>query len=579
MTSFIIAGSIASLAGLVTLLRVTRRGQRRQHGLTVQEALASMSAALDAEVPQQALLREMAWLLTEQDRAALALEARLYALLPEAATPGPDAAPAELLTALAGLAEQLRKGSRAITVVEASVMGMVDQAEPQEAVWAFVAEHSDLSRDTLARAQFVHPRDHTRHVPDSLILRAALRQYGTDISADAIRLFVAEAGEYAGRSAELHFFGSTRQAARNVFRWGVSALPAQGQHPDHDQPLESAAHGETGPAPAASAHHAEPELRLDHVFAFPPAGSWRASAMAYMPFFGFVVNDLRELCLLDETSARLQAAVQELLADVTGAGQTSEMRGTGWPSGPPDEVIGALIGRKIASIVRARWLTWSMSDCHRTLTAVLAEADIAAQRLVGAIGDGLALVRAAYLAEIGHVPRLDTIGSAAMADVAAQLQETGELHVQLARLLIADAGTLPGSGQAGAQLPGVSRLWGTVRAADQAMRDSRAALSAGSYLEAVRSMLGARLPLRPDGFPGSTFYHDLLAQARPMTVLAITHRMAVARWAALALNAFFRSREAAAEMISRQVDGYGRAYGEMSLATNASLTVIGEEKL
>jgi hypothetical protein len=561
------------------LLRVTRHAHRRRHELTVREALVSMSAALDVDVPQHALLQEMARLLTEQDRAALALEARMCALLPEAATPGPDAAPSELLTALSGLAEQLGQGSRAVSTVGAAVMSMVEQAEPHEAVWAFIAEHSDLSRDALARAQFVHARDHTQHVPDSLILRAALWQYDTDISADAIRLFVAEAGEYAGRSAELHSLGSTRRAARNVFRSGVGALLAQRQDPDHDQPPGNAARGEAGPVPTASAYHAEPELRPDQVFAFPPASPWRASAMAYVPFFGFVVEDLRELGLLDETFARLQAAVQGLLADVTGIGQTGEVRPAGWPSGPPDEVIGALIGRKIASIARARWLTWSMSDCHRTLTAVLAEADIAAQRLARAIGDGMAVVRTAYLAEIGHVPRLDTIGSAAMADVAARLQETGELHVQLARLLIADASTPRDSTQADAQLPGVSQLWGTVCAADQAISEGRTALSAGSYLEAVRRMLGARLPLRPDGFPGSTFYHDLLAQARPMAVLAVTHRMAVARWAALALNAFFRSREAAAEMMSRQVDGYGRAYGEMSLAANTSLAVMGEGKL
>ncbi len=574
MTGLIIACCTVSLLAMVPLISAAHRAHQGRHRLTAQEALVSMTAALEADVPQHELLREMARMLVEQDQAALALEARVRALLPGAAAPGPDAAAPECLAAAEDFARRLRQGSAALPAIEASVMRLLDQPEPREAASAFVAEHADLSRNALARAQFVHIRDHTEQVSDTAILQAALRQYDADISVHATRLFADEADEYAARATGPHIADSARQAARNIFRSGVSALPVQRHAPDRGQPPGGAACDTAVPGPTTGALHTGAELRPDDVFAFPLASPWRASAMAYTPFFGFVAADLRDLCLLDETWARLQAAVQGLLLDVNGVEQPGGLWRNHWPSGPPSEVIGALIGQRITSIVRARRLAWSMSDCHRTLMTILADADLAGRRLADAIANGMAQIRSDYLAEIGRVPRLDTTGGAGMAGVAAQLHETGKMHLQLVRLLLADAARSAGSVPVDAHLLDVSRLLEAVRVADQAMIQSQAALAAGSYLEAIRGMLDAPFPLRPDGFPGLTFYRDLLAQARPMAVLAVVHRLALARWAALALNAFFRSRHVAAEMISQHVDDYRRAYGDVSLAVNTSLTMI-----
>lgn len=78
MTGLLLTIGVASFVLLCLVLRIARGVWRRNHERSVQDAILAMVRTLDCESPQQALLREILVLLTEQEQMALALEARIH---------------------------------------------------------------------------------------------------------------------------------------------------------------------------------------------------------------------------------------------------------------------------------------------------------------------------------------------------------------------------------------------------------------------------------------------------------------------------------------------------------------------
>lgn len=542
------------------------------------EAIRVMTQAIDAESPQQSLLTDLLALLAEQERLNLALEARVRGLLPELADPEPDSGATGYLGAVSDVVTRLRWNSWILPDIEARIGRLLELPAPQEVASSHMADTFDFSRDTLVRAQFIHVRDHTEQVPDSLVLRAALDGYDAEVMRGGVALFTAETTEYGGRPAELQASGSIRDAGAAVFREGLRhLLPSASGGADSGQPPGDPAPAGPGTA-GAPGETSVARLVMRDVFDLAPGSRWWASARAYLPVFTFVVGDIRALGRLDQAWASLRADVPGLRSGIAGAPAAGPAARTAlWPGahGSPAEVISELTGPKIAGIVRARRLTWCGWDCHRELAGVITDAGVAVLRLASGIDAGLARERAAYLARIGRVPRLDAAGNRGMARVAAELRETSRRHVRLAWALLAEGEAIRRAGRAGAEPPDTARLRAALRTAEEAIVSAEAAIAAGSYLEAARRIAAARLPLRPGSFPGHVFHHDLLAQARPLAVLAIANRMAVARWAGLALAAYFHTRETTTDMVSRHVADYARAHEQAVLAANAAIAVIG----
>lgn len=594
------AGGVVLAAAICLALHASRRADRRRHADTVRDAIAGMLGALGAESPERALLRELSVLLAEQDGKAVALEAQLRELFPDRVRAEPDC-PAGRLAALTELTWDLRPKAGAVPEIEARVMEMLAEEEPHAVVSSFVAGNFDFSRDALARAQFIMAGDHADRAADSLVLRSALALYALDIETAAIDMSVAQpdrrnAGPRAARSA--------RQLAAHVFRSGIRNLPDTSGETNSGSPRpadgpasrrRSARGGQTTGSPV--------QLRMQDVFDLAPGSPWLASGRAYLPLFGFVVSDLRDLVALDDAWAALLAAARQVPEDSPAARPSSEdsarhlagdsvaaHRGGRRPSllpgldGPPGGVIQALIGPKVTGIVDGRGLAWSMSECNTELVELLARADSATLRLFAEVADGLEAEFETYLATMGHVPRLDTVGRGMLAQIAADLEESARRHVRLAYALVAEAEALgqlsPVSGEkpntggdaATTRSPDAGRLLAAVTAADVAITASREALEGGACLKAACDVLSARIPMSPSGLPGHGLYGDLLAQARPLAILAAAHRIAVADWAALALHAYFHSCQAAAVMIANRLGVYQHEHEQIILAANASVT-------
>jgi hypothetical protein len=569
----------ASFIPVCLAVHAARSARRRSHDQSVLEAIRAMTQALDAEPSQQALLREILALLTEQEQIATALEARIRGLLPELADPGLDPGALHHLDTVSELVTRLQRTSWILPDIEARIMRLLGLPEPPEAALSYVADAFDFSRDTLVRAQFIHVRDHAEQVPDSLVLSVALGAYSTEVASDAVQIFMTETDEYPGRSVELRAIGSIRRAAVGIFQEGLHHLPPSSKGgTDSDQ--SSGGPVAAGPGSVAEAQAGCPAERLTmrDVFDIEPGSPWWPSACAYLPVFTFAADDIRALARLDRVWARAWAGVQGLRSDIAGVapGAQDAARDILWPGahGSSAEVISELIGPKIASIVRARWLTWCAWDSHLALTVVISAADAAAGRLTWAIGAGLDRERAAYHARIGRLPRMDTVGGSGMARVATDLHEAGRLNARLAWALLAEGEMIRRPGRGGGGAAEVARLRAALSAADEALATGQAALAAGSYLEAARHVLSARLPLQSGSFPGHIFHQDLLAQARPLAVLAIAHRMAVARWSGLALAAYFHTRETVAEMVFRHAAEYTRAHEDIVLAANTAIAGI-----
>jgi hypothetical protein len=226
MTSLQLAGAgVASFISVCLVLHAARRAYRRRHEQSVLDAIRAMTLALDTESSQQALLREIVVLLSEQEQIALALEARIRGLLPELADSGPDSGAAQHLNAVSELATKLQQTSWLLPDIEARVMRLLRLPDPPMAALSYVADSFDFSRDTLVRAEFIHVRDHTGHVPDSLVLNAALDAYSAEVASDAVQAFTSEAGESADRFDEIRASGSTSRAAVGVFQEGLRHLP------------------------------------------------------------------------------------------------------------------------------------------------------------------------------------------------------------------------------------------------------------------------------------------------------------------------------------------------------------------
>lgn len=593
------AAGAVSAAAMCLALRASHRTDRRMHAETVRDAMTGMFGALSAESPQNALLRKLSALLAEQDGKAVALEARMRELFPGPARANPDCL-VERLAALTDLTWDLCQKEAAVPEIEARVMEMLAEEEPHAVVSSFVAGNFDFSRDTLARAQFIMAGDHTERAADSLVLSSALALYTSDVETAAIDMCVAQPDHQNGHGRP-RAARSAKQLAAHVFRSGISNLPdaAAETNPGSPRPADGPAsqrRAARGGQPACS----PVQLRVQDVFDLAPRSSWMASGRAYLPLFGFVVSDLHDLVALDDEWAALLAAVRELPEDSPTArrspedsahqpgGSVAARQGGRRPSlppdidGPPGDVVRALIGPKVTGIVDGRRLAWSMSECNTELVALLAGADDATLRLFAEVADGLEAEFETYLATMGHVPRLDTIGRGRLAQIASDLEEAGRRHVRLAHALIAEAEALgqlspaPGvkpdtTGDTATQSPDTGRLLAAVAAADMAITASREALAGGAFLKAACDVLSARIPMSPSGLPGHGLYGDFLAQVRPLAILASAHRIAVADWAALALQAYFRSCQAAAAMITNRLDAYQHEHEQIIIAANASV--------
>lgn len=178
----------------------------------------------------------------------------------------------------------------------------------------------DFSRDALARAQFIHVRDHAGQVPDSLVLRAAVGGYGSEIAGEGMARFTAEAAEYAGRSVELQAAGSTMHAAAGVFREGLRHVPPYVRAgPGSEQPPGDPKSAGLGSAAGPRAGRSAAWLAMRDVFDSTPGMIWWPTFRAYLPVFTFVVEDIRALSPLDQAWALVRASVQNLFSDLAQA--------------------------------------------------------------------------------------------------------------------------------------------------------------------------------------------------------------------------------------------------------------------
>ena len=515
-----------------------------------------------------------------QDHAALDLQRQIWGLLPEPVPAAGEVCPQQRLDRLTALVTGLWRHGQALAGIHAGLTDTLAQEEPHDLVSVFVAGQFGGALGPVSRAQFVLAHDGAGQVGDPLVVREALRGYRADMMADAVSTFLADAPEYSARRAELGAGDLIRPAATAIFAAGVRDLPGFADAAGEPDPSARPAASRPGCSREDGQPDEEPGLRLPDVFEIAAGSGWLADAHAYFPFFTFVVSDLVEFRRLGDAHARLHSAQAHFRQDAAGWDGDGNAMPPGpvlppWAADPARVMIRTLIGARITDRVLARRVTWRMSETNAALMRLLHEADTAIRRLADGIYAILAAERAGYLAEIGPVPRLDTIDRQAIKLVAVDLHNTGELHVRLARLLLAQSGGLPRhDGGPGADA-GTSQLWDAVAAAETGVTASRTALSGGAYLRAVCELLRIRLPLVKAGFPGLTLHQALLSQARPLAVLALAHRLAVARWTAAALTAYFRRRPSLARAISAEVGTYRRAHDEIVLAVDRAVNPTG----
>jgi hypothetical protein len=69
----------------------------------------------------------------------------------------------------------------------------------------------------------------------------------------------------------------------------------------------------------------------------------------------------------------------------------------------------------------------------------------------------------------------------------------------------------------------------------EAVADALECLAGGEPMRALYLMSGVRVPV-PSGLPGRIYNQDALAQVRPLVALGVWHRLAVCRWAAVAMD-------------------------------------------
>lgn len=69
----------------------------------------------------------------------------------------------------------------------------------------------------------------------------------------------------------------------------------------------------------------------------------------------------------------------------------------------------------------------------------------------------------------------------------------------------------------------------------EAVANALECLAQGEPMRALYLLTGIRVPV-PAGLPGRVYNQDSLAQARPLVALGVRHRLAVCRWAAIALD-------------------------------------------
>ena len=580
MTGLLVGCGLGLFPAACAFLLAARRRNQRDHAEVVRSAITSMSDALEVDVPQHGLLGGIAQILASQDHATLDLQRQIWGLLPESVPAAGDVCPQQRLDRLTALVTGLWRHEQALAGIHAGLTGALAQAEPHDLVSVFVAGQFGGALGPVSRAQFVLAHDGAGQVGDPLVVSEALRGYRADMMADAVSTFLADAPEHSAQRAELVAGDLIRPAAAAIFAAGVRDLPSFADAPR--EPDQSAQLGASRPdgSPEDSQPDAEPGLQLPDVFEVSPASGWLADARAYFPFFTFVVSDLVEFRRLGDAHTKLDSAQAHFRQDAAGWDGNGNGTPPGpvlplWAADPARVLIRTLIGPRITDRVLARRVTWRMSETNAALMRLLHEADIAIRRLADGIYAILAAERAGYLAEIGPVPRLDTIDQQAIKLVAVDLHNIGQLHVRLARLLLAQSGGLPRhDGGPGADAE-TSQLWNAVAAAETGVTASRNALSAGAYLRAVCELLRIRLPLAKAGFPGLTFHQALLSQARPLVVLAMAHRLALARWTAVALTAYFRRRPSLARAISAEVDKYRRAHDEIVLGVNHAVNITG----
>jgi hypothetical protein len=191
--------------------------------------------------------------------------------------------------------------------------------------------------------------------------------------------------------------------------------------------------------------------------------------------------------------------------------------------------------------------------------------DIAGRLPGGA--DILADERARFSAEIGSAPRLDTVDGGGIASVVRSLDDAVRRQFRLATLLHDQAEAIPRrrrpaepiSQNVRKPLPGPDRrpvpdidlagLEAALDAAGEVLAIAAERLAERAPMQAVHLLASVRLPT-PAGFPGRVFTQESLAQARPLAELGVMHRLAIARWAADALDTLHRRRLSLAERLA-----------------------------
>lgn len=377
MTSFTFGCTAALLVPACVFLSAGHRRRQRDHEVVVQNAITGMSSALEVDPPQQVLLGKIAGGLTSQESAALALQEQVWNLLPEP-SPADRGSPAwERLDRLTALVTTLCWHARPVTDVRASLLGLLAQDEPHDLVSVFAATHCDISRDPLAGAQFVLTQDSAGPADDSLILPEALQRYRSDVVTDAAGIFLADAPEFSAQCTDLGAAELIRPAAMAIFAAGVSDVP--GYADALCEPDPSAARPEICPADGSresAQSDVGPPLRLADVFDVALGSKWLADARAYFPFFTFVISGLEQLRRLDDAEVRLHRAPTLFRQDAVGQDGTGDSTAHGpvpmlGAARPARTLIKALIGPRIADLVRARRMTWCMSDANAAIMRLL----------------------------------------------------------------------------------------------------------------------------------------------------------------------------------------------------------------
>ncbi len=94
-------------------------------------------------------------------------------------------------------------------------------------------------------------------------------------------------------------------------------------------------------------------------------------------------------------------------------------------------------------------------------------------------------------------------------------------------------------GGPGFRLADLDRLAAAFDAVGEVLEMAAEKLSGGEAADATLLLAGLGIPV-PAGLPGRMFLQESLAQARPLALLGVWHRLAVCRWVASSLDAIAR---------------------------------------